>query len=101
MPVVAVPGLSTSPVLKLVIVAVRLVRFGLSPSNTVLTRPSATLTAPVLLQVVVQESVWQDGGLRTTLFEPFEILRHSNRESLRKEKENGGSGRDLEVWLLR
>jgi hypothetical protein len=38
--------------------------------------------------------------LRTTLLEPFEILRHSNRESCRKENKNAGSGRDLEVWLL-
>ena len=54
-----------------------------------------------LLKVVVEKAAWQDGGLRTALFEPFEILRHSNQESSRKEKENGGSGRDLEVWLLR
>ena len=53
-----------------------------------------------LLQVVVEEAAWKDGILRTTLFEPFEILRHSNRESYRKENENAGSGRDLDVWLL-
>jgi len=52
-----------------------------------------------LLQVVVEKAAWQDGALRTTLFEPFEILRHSNQESHRREKENGGSGRDLEIWL--
>jgi site-specific DNA recombinase len=52
-----------------------------------------------LLQVVVEKAAWQDGTLRTTLFEPFEILRHSNQESYRKEKENGGSGRDMEIWL--
>jgi hypothetical protein len=52
-----------------------------------------------LLQVVFEKAAWQDGKLRTTLFEPFETLRHSNQESYRKEKENGGSGRDLEVWL--
>ena len=52
-----------------------------------------------LLQTMV-ERTWQDGGLRTTLFEPFEVLRHSNQESYRKEKENGGSGRDLKIWLL-
>ncbi len=33
------------------------------------------------------------------LFEPFEILRHWNQENNRKEKENGGSGRDLGIWL--
>jgi site-specific DNA recombinase len=52
-----------------------------------------------LFQVVVEKAAWRDGALRTTLFEPFEILRHSNRESYRKENENAGSGRDLEVWL--
>ena len=41
----------------------------------------------------------EDGSLRTKLFEPFEILRHSNRENSRKENENAGSGRDLEIWL--
>jgi hypothetical protein len=40
-----------------------------------------------LLQVVVEKAAWQDGALRTTLFEPFEMLRHSNQESYRKEKE--------------
>jgi site-specific DNA recombinase len=54
-----------------------------------------------LLQVVIEKAEWQDRSLRTTLFEPFEILRHSNQESYRKEKENAGSGRDLEIWLLR
>jgi site-specific DNA recombinase len=54
-----------------------------------------------LLQVVIEKAAWQDGGLRTTLLEPFEILRHSNRESYRKENENAGSGQDLQVWLLR
>ncbi len=54
-----------------------------------------------LLQMVVENAAWQDGTLRTTLFEPFEILRHSNQESYRKEKEKGGSGRDMEIWLLR
>ena len=54
-----------------------------------------------LLQVVVEKAAWQDGALLTTLFEPFQILRHSNQESYRKEEENGGSGRDLGIWLLR
>jgi hypothetical protein len=34
------------------------------------------------------------------LFEPFEILRRSNRESFRKEKENAGSRCVSEIWLL-
>ena len=54
-----------------------------------------------LVQVVMEKAAWKDGTLRATLFEPFEILRHSNRENCRKENENAGSGRDLEVWLLR
>jgi len=54
-----------------------------------------------LLQVVIKNAVWREGELRTTLFEPFDILRHSNQESARKEKENGGSGRQLGIWLLR
>ena len=53
-----------------------------------------------LLQVVVDKADWKNGTLRTSLFEPFEMLRHSTRESSRKENENEGSGRDLEVWLL-
>ena len=52
-----------------------------------------------LLQIVVETAAWQDSALRTTLFEPFEILRHSNQESSRKEKEIAGSGRDSEIWL--
>ena len=52
-----------------------------------------------LIQVVVEKAAWKDGILQTSLFEPFEILRRSNRESSRKEKEIDGSGRDLEVWL--
>jgi len=54
-----------------------------------------------LLGVVMEKAAWKDRTLRATLFEPFEILRHSNRESSRKENENAGSGRDLEVWLPR
>jgi integrase len=48
-----------------------------------------------LLQTVVEKAAWKDGALQPALFEPFEILRHSNQKSYRKEKENGGSGRDL------
>jgi site-specific DNA recombinase len=54
-----------------------------------------------LLQTVLEKASWKDGRLQTALFEPFEILRHSNQESYRKEKENHGSGRNLEIWLLR
>jgi hypothetical protein len=48
---------------------------------------------------VVKKAAWKDGSLQTALFEPFEILRHSNRESYRKEKENAGSGREMRIWL--
>jgi hypothetical protein len=44
-----------------------------------------------LLRVVIEKAAWQNGTLRTTLFEPFEILRHSNQESYRNEKEKAGS----------
>ena len=54
-----------------------------------------------LLQAVVEKAAWQNGALQTKLFEPFEVLRHSNQESIRKQRENGGSGGDLENWLLR
>jgi hypothetical protein len=54
-----------------------------------------------LLQGIVEKAAWQDRRLRTTLFEQFEILRHSNQESNRKEKEIAGSGRDSAIWLLR
>jgi site-specific DNA recombinase len=54
-----------------------------------------------LLQTVVEKAAWKDGGLQTALFEPFEILRHSNQESCRKEKEKAGSGRELGIWLPR
>ena len=54
-----------------------------------------------LLKVMIENAAWKNGALHTTLFEPFQILRHSNRESLRKETENPGSGRDSEIWLLR
>jgi hypothetical protein len=52
-----------------------------------------------LLQTVVQKASWKDGALQTVLFEPFEILRHSNRESCRNEKEKPGSGREIGIWL--
>jgi hypothetical protein len=43
------------------------------------------------LKMVVQKAAWKEGTLQTALFEPFEILRHSNQESYRKEKEKAGS----------
>ncbi len=52
-----------------------------------------------LLQTVVKKAAWKGGTLQTALFEPFEILRHSNQESYRKEKEKAGCGRELRIWL--
>jgi DNA invertase Pin-like site-specific DNA recombinase len=54
-----------------------------------------------LLQTVVQKADWKDGALHTILFEPFQILRHSNQESYRKEKEKAGPVSELGIWLLR
>jgi len=45
-----------------------------------------------LLQVIIEKAAWQNGTLRTTLFEPFEILRHSNREGCRKKTRTPGQG---------
>jgi len=52
-----------------------------------------------LLQLMVEKSTWEDGKLQTSLLEPFAMLRHSNQESLRKEKQIAGSGKDLGIWL--
>ena len=52
-----------------------------------------------LLQTVVEKAAWKGGILQTALSAPFEILRHSNQESYRKEKEKAGSGREMEIWL--
>jgi hypothetical protein len=49
--------------------------------------------------VIVEKAAWHHGELHTTLFEPFEVLRRSNQESYRKEKEIGGSVTDLKDWL--
>lgn len=54
-----------------------------------------------LLMTILKEATWQEGGLRTTLLEPFEQLRRSNQLSTTKDNGNGGSGRDLKIWLPR
>jgi hypothetical protein len=54
-----------------------------------------------LLTTVMEKATWKQGALQTVLFEPFEILRHSNQESYRREREKAGSGRELGIWLLR
>jgi hypothetical protein len=52
-----------------------------------------------LLTTVLKEATWKDGGLRTTLLEPFETLRRSNRATPTNIKGNGGSGQRFEDWL--
>lgn len=53
-----------------------------------------------LLTMILKEATWKDGGLRTTLLEPFEQLRRSNQLSHTNKNGNPGSGMDLKVWLL-
>jgi site-specific DNA recombinase len=77
--------------------AVDMMRLTSRASELFLQKPAAEQRR--LLQVVVEKAAWQHGALRTTLFEPFEILRHSNQESSRNEKEKAGSGRALGIWL--
>jgi site-specific DNA recombinase len=54
-----------------------------------------------LLQTLAKAAAWQGGALRLEFEEPFEMLRGSNRASAQKEKQNSGSGRVSEIWLLR
>jgi hypothetical protein len=61
--------------------AVDMLRLTSRASELFLEQPAAERRR--LLQVVVEKAAWQDGALRTSLFEPFEILRHSNQESYR------------------
>jgi DNA invertase Pin-like site-specific DNA recombinase len=79
--------------------AIDMLRLTSRASELFLEQPAAEQRR--LLRTVVEKATWKGGVLQTALFEPFEILRHSNRESYRKEKEEAGSGRDLETWLLR
>jgi site-specific DNA recombinase len=43
-----------------------------------------------LLRIVFEKAAWKEGALRTTLFEPFEMLRHSNQESPEKKRRTAG-----------
>lgn len=52
-----------------------------------------------LLTTVLKEATWQEGGLRTTLLEPFEQLRRSNQLTATKQNGNDSGGRDLKIWL--
>lgn len=54
-----------------------------------------------LIQTVLEKARWKAGTLEISLFEPFEILRHSNQESYRKDNGNAAPSRELEIWLPR
>jgi DNA invertase Pin-like site-specific DNA recombinase len=54
-----------------------------------------------LLTMMIKEAEWKDGALHTTLLEPFELLRCSNRTNANGINGNGGPKRDFEIWLLR
>jgi hypothetical protein len=79
--------------------AIDMMRLTSRASELFLEQPAAEQRR--FLGTVVEKATWRDRELRTTLFEPFEILRRSNSESNRKQKENGGSMTEMEVWLPR
>ncbi len=79
--------------------AIDMMRLTSRASELFLEQPAAEQRR--FLGTVVEKATWRDRELRTTLFEPFEILRRSNSESNRKQKENAGSVADIEIWLLR
>jgi len=49
--------------------------------------------------MILKEAAGQDGGLRTTLLEPFEQPRRSNQLSHTKISEHSGARMDLKIWL--
>ena len=77
--------------------AIDMLRLTSQASELFLEQPAAEQRR--LVQTVVEKATWKAGELRTNLFEPFRILRHSNQESIRKETANSGSGQDLQIWL--
>jgi len=77
--------------------AIDMLRLTSRASELFLQQPAAEQRR--LLQTVVEKAAWKGGILQTALFEPFEVLRHSNQESYRKEKEKAGSGREMGIWL--
>jgi hypothetical protein len=62
--------------------AVDMLRLASRASELFLQQPAAEQRR--LLQVVVGKAAWRSGALQTTLFAPFEILRHSNQEVLER-----------------
>lgn len=54
-----------------------------------------------LVRMTIRTATWQDGELRTTLLEPFELLRRSNQSNTNGNNGIGGNGLDFRNWLLR
>jgi hypothetical protein len=52
--------------------AIDMLRLTSQASELFLEQPAAEQRR--LLQAIMEEAAWQDGGLRTTLFEPFEAI---------------------------
>jgi hypothetical protein len=74
---------------------------GVTSRASELFRQQAPLEQRKLLQTVVEKAAWKGGPLEMTLFEPFELLRHSNQESYGRQKEKGSSDSGKEIWLLK
>ena len=54
-----------------------------------------------LLKTLVEKATWKDGELETTLRNPFQKLRVSNRVSRTKHEGNGTPGMEISNWLPR
>ena len=54
-----------------------------------------------LLKILIEKAAWKDGELETTLRNPFEKLRVSNRASITKQGTNGNGGTQMNNWLPR
>jgi hypothetical protein len=52
-----------------------------------------------LLKIIVEKATWKDGELETTLRNPFQKLRLSNRASTTKQGKNGTGGTEMKNWL--
>jgi hypothetical protein len=71
--------------------AVDMLRLTSRASELFLQQPAAEQRR--LLQVVVEKAAWPDRALRTTLFEPFEISRHSQRTHYFNRGRHSGAAR--------
>ena len=52
-----------------------------------------------LLRTIVKTATWKGGALGVEFEDSFEMIRGSNRASVRKDAAKAGSGRDSEIWL--